>query len=65
MRFFFHYEDDCLRPALSHTNGEMVNRKPLTVSFDQKSKTGRRNGRQANATRLGKLFIKKLERLGW
>ena len=62
MRFFYFYEDDCLHPALSHTNGELVNRRPLIVSFEQKSWTGRKNGRQASATRLGKAFAEKLWR---
>jgi hypothetical protein len=64
MRYLRQYDDDTLSPYSSHVSGELVNRKPLDISFIQKKHVGKRNGRQAGATKLGKSFLKKLDRLG-
>lgn len=62
MKYFLFYDDRYLRPMTSHTMGELVGRKPLVVSFDQKPGMGRGNGKKAAATRLGRLFAEKLWR---
>lgn len=62
MKFFCFYDDSYLRPLASHTNGELVGRKPLTISFDQKTGKGKKNGKTAAATRMGRLFAEKLWR---
>ena len=61
MRYFLNYHDDTMQPITCHRLGELVNRKPLSVSFLSKTNNGK-NGRQANATRLGREFAAKLWR---
>lgn len=60
MRYFRFFDDHTLCPTNSHTQGELVGRKPLAVSFLQKPGIGKHNGRRAVATRMGQAFAKKL-----
>lgn len=62
MKYFLLYDDRYLRPLASHTNGELVGRKPLNIWFGQKTGKGKKNGRTAAATRMGRLFAGKLWR---
>jgi hypothetical protein len=63
MRYFRHYEDDMLRPLAHHWEGELIGRKAIVFSF-LKNRPRKHQGAQGAATRLGKEFIKKLERGG-
>jgi hypothetical protein len=63
MRTFRHYEDDTLHERSNHWEGELVGRKPIVFSF-LNNRPKKTQGAQGAATRMGRDFLKKLERLG-
>lgn len=63
MRYFYNYRDDTMMGLSRHDSGELVNRKPVIMSFLLQPKR-RVNGKRAAATRKALTFLKKLEGLG-
>jgi hypothetical protein len=63
MRYFRHYDDDTLHERSNHWEGELVRRKAVVFSF-AKNRPKKTQGAQGAATRMGRGFLKKLERLG-
>lgn len=62
-RYFMSYFDDTLNGIYHHQTGELVNRRPVVLSFlNQKPKP--QNGRLGASVRLGKALLGKLGRLG-
>lgn len=62
-RYFLNYEDDTLNGINNYRAGELVDRRPVILSFlNQKPK--RTNGRIGASVRLGKALLGKLKGLG-
>lgn len=62
-RYFLSYFDDTLNGIYSHRSSDLINRRPVIMSF-LLQKPRRTNGRKGTATKLGQRFIGKLDQLG-
>lgn len=65
MRYYRYMADDNLNGLFNHRGSDLINRTPVVSRLAQLPRAKQMLvGRQASAVRLGKNFLKKLDRLG-
>jgi len=60
MRYFYHYCDETLQRNFHHDGGELVNRKPLVIDFNQ-LKHKRQSAQKSAWIKKAKALLKRME----